>query len=126
MSHFSEPSSLVVVETQALPSEPGLQQSILFTQERDDIGLLTLEPSAQHGDQQLKLEHGRSLRQCRRSIGGTLRARGVVFAATVEESCAALDTEHRAVHMACTGPAGIRNHFEHQVILGQHIGDEVM
>ena len=58
MSHFSEASSLVVVETQALSSEPGLQQSILFTQERDDIGLLTLELSTQRDDQQLEREHG--------------------------------------------------------------------
>jgi hypothetical protein len=50
VSQFSEASALAVVETQALASEPGLQQSILFAQERDDISLLTLEPSAQRGD----------------------------------------------------------------------------
>src|SRR5688500_8902321 len=72
VSHFNEASALAVVETRALPSAPGLQQSILFAQERDDLGLLTLEPSAQRGDQQLKRERGRSLRQ-RRAIGGTLR-----------------------------------------------------
>ena len=46
--------ALAVVQTQAQPREPALQQSILFEQERDDIGLLTLEPSAQRGDQQLE------------------------------------------------------------------------
>ena len=51
MSQFSEGSALAVVETQALAGEPRLQQSILFAQERDDISLLTLEPSAQRGDQ---------------------------------------------------------------------------
>jgi hypothetical protein len=37
VSHFGKASALAVVETQALPGEPGLQQSILFAQERDDI-----------------------------------------------------------------------------------------
>ena len=58
MSQYSEAVALAVVETQALASEPGLQQSILFTQERDDIGLVTLEPSTQRDDQQLEREHG--------------------------------------------------------------------
>ena len=53
VSQFSE-AALAVVQTQAQPREPALQQSILFEQERDDIGLLTLEPSAQRGDQQLE------------------------------------------------------------------------
>ena len=74
VSHCSEASALAVVETKALPGEPRLQQSILFAQKRDDIGLLTLEPAAQRGDHQLEREHGRSLNHCRRSICGTLRA----------------------------------------------------
>ena len=62
VSQFGEASALAVVETQALPGEPGLQQSILFAQERDDVGLLTMEPAAQGRDQQLEREHARSLR----------------------------------------------------------------
>ena len=58
VSQFSEAAARAVVETQALASEPGLQQSILFTQERDDIGLLTLEPSTQRGDQQMERAYG--------------------------------------------------------------------
>ena len=73
VSQFGQTPALMILEPQPVPGEPGLQHSVLFAQERDDIGLLTLEPSAQRGDQQLKREHGRSLRQCRRSIGGTLR-----------------------------------------------------
>ena len=34
--------------------------SIFFTQERDDVGLLTIEPAAQDRDQQLEREHTRS------------------------------------------------------------------
>ena len=55
-----EASALAVVETQAPPGEPGLQQPILFAQERDDLGLLTMEPAAQGRDQQLEREHTRS------------------------------------------------------------------
>jgi hypothetical protein len=46
-SQFGEPAELAVVETQALPGKPGPEQSILFAQERDHIGLLTIKPTAQ-------------------------------------------------------------------------------
>ena len=62
VSQFGQPSALAVVETQAPPGEPGLQHSILFAQERDHVGLLTMEPAAQRRDQQLEREHARSLR----------------------------------------------------------------
>ena len=51
VSQFAEASALTVVETEALPGESDLQHSILFAQERDDIGLLTMETAAQGGDQ---------------------------------------------------------------------------
>jgi hypothetical protein len=59
---FGQASSLVVLETQALTREPGLQDSILFAEERDDTRLLTLKPSPQRRNQQLEREHAQSLR----------------------------------------------------------------
>ena len=53
VSSFGKTSPLPVVEPQA-PGEPGLQQAILFAQERVDVGLLAIEPAAQDRDQQLE------------------------------------------------------------------------
>jgi hypothetical protein len=41
---FAEATPLVVLETQAPSAEPGLQNSILFSQKRDQICLLTMKP----------------------------------------------------------------------------------
>ena len=89
VSQFGEATAFAVAETQAPPGEPGLQQSILFAQERDDVGLLTMEPASQNRDQQLEREHPRSIRHGGRSTGGTLRAcvqdrRNVPVCVTVE------------------------------------------
>ena len=62
VSQLTQPSPLAVVEAEALAREPGLQNAILFAQERDDVGLLAMEPAAQRRDQQLEREHARSLR----------------------------------------------------------------
>ena len=61
MAKLSEASSLVIVETQASPIEPRFQHTVLFTQKRDHVFLLALQPPAQHRHQQWK--HRRSLRQ---------------------------------------------------------------
>jgi len=71
-----EASAVIILEAQALPGEAGLQNAILLPQECDDVGLLTMEPAAQRGDQQLEREHSGSLRDGRRSICGTLRGQG--------------------------------------------------
>jgi hypothetical protein len=57
VSQFSEPPTLAVFETQALPREAALQNSILLAKERNQVGLLTMEPGAQCRDQQLQREH---------------------------------------------------------------------
>jgi hypothetical protein len=44
VSRFAEAAPLVVLETQAPAAEPGLQHSILFSQKRDQICLLTMKP----------------------------------------------------------------------------------
>ena len=46
VSQFGEASAIAVIEAHALSGEPGLQQSILFAQKRDDVRLPTLEPKA--------------------------------------------------------------------------------
>src|SRR5687768_15311369 len=57
-----ETSSFVVIEAQ--PSlEPRLQDAILFTEERDDVRLLALQPPAEHRHDKVKRKHGRSLCQ---------------------------------------------------------------
>ena len=58
---FAEASPLAVVETQAPSTEPGLQNSILFPQERDQICLLTMKPRTHRHDEPLKRSHARSL-----------------------------------------------------------------
>ena len=58
---FAEATPLVVLETQAPSAEPGLQNSILFSQKRDQICLLTMKPGTYHQDDQLKQSHARSL-----------------------------------------------------------------
>jgi hypothetical protein len=58
---FAEASPLAVVETQAPSTEPGLQHAILFSQERDQICLLTMKPRTHRHDEQLKRSHARSL-----------------------------------------------------------------
>jgi hypothetical protein len=40
-------SAVTVIEAQALPGEPGLQDAILLPQECDDVGLLTMQPATQ-------------------------------------------------------------------------------
>jgi len=54
---FAEASPLAVVETQAPSTKPGLQNSILFSQKRDQICLLTMEPRTHCHDDQLKQGH---------------------------------------------------------------------
>ena len=46
VSQFGEASAIAVIEAHALSGEPGLQQSILFAQKRDDVRLPTLEAKA--------------------------------------------------------------------------------
>ena len=58
---FAEATPLVVLETQAPSAEPGLQNSILFSQKRDQICLLTMKPRTYRHDEQLKRSHARSL-----------------------------------------------------------------
>jgi hypothetical protein len=48
LPQLGEASALAVVETQEPPGEPGFQQSILVAQERNDVGLLTIEPVLSH------------------------------------------------------------------------------
>jgi hypothetical protein len=73
MAQNRQAPTVTVVEAQALPGEPRLQNAILLPQERDDIGLLTIEPAAQRCEQQPERKHARSLRDGRRSIYGTVR-----------------------------------------------------
>ena len=58
---FAEASPLAVVETQAPAAEPGLQHSILFSQKRDQICLLTMKPRTYRHEEPLKQSHARSL-----------------------------------------------------------------
>ena len=53
-----------------LLAEDDRQNAILLAQERDDIGLLALEPATQGSNQEVEREHGRSL-PCCRSTGNT-------------------------------------------------------
>ena len=61
-SEFRETPPLTVVEPQGLPCEPCLQDTILLTQEHDDVGLLAMQPATQGSNQQLERKHCRSLR----------------------------------------------------------------
>lgn len=70
MSQQREASALAVVESEPPAREPNPQNAILFPQERDDVGLLTMEPATQGRDQQLERGHGRSPRHGRRSTCG--------------------------------------------------------
>jgi hypothetical protein len=45
LSEFRKTSTLSLVEPQAPSCEPRLEDSILLTQERDDVGLLAMEPN---------------------------------------------------------------------------------
>jgi hypothetical protein len=74
VTQFGQAPPLVVFEPQALPRKPILQHAILFTKERDQVGLLTVQPVTESRDQQLKRKHAPSLRYCHRSTCGTLRA----------------------------------------------------
>ena len=47
MSQDREAPAFVVVETQALPGELGLQNAILLRQKRDDIRLLAMQPATE-------------------------------------------------------------------------------
>ena len=66
-----EAPPLRIISLQSAAGQLCFQRAILLAKERDDIGLLTLEPSAQGGDQQLEREHGRSLRHRDRLSVGT-------------------------------------------------------
>ena len=57
----AEASSLAVVETYTPSTEPELQDSILFSQKGDRIGLLTMKPRTHRHDEQLKRSHARSI-----------------------------------------------------------------
>jgi hypothetical protein len=57
MAELGETLPFRVIETQALPFQPRLQHSILFSKECDRILLLTLQPAAQHRHHQLKRKH---------------------------------------------------------------------
>jgi len=61
VSQFAEAAPLVVLETQAPAAEPGLQHSILFSQKRDQICLLTMKPRTYRHEEPLKQSHARSL-----------------------------------------------------------------
>ena len=56
-TQFGKASPLVVIKTQSPSPEPRLQHPILFAQERDDVLLLSLKPTTQHCDQELKRKH---------------------------------------------------------------------
>ena len=58
---FAKVSPLAIVETQTPSTEPRLQNAILFSQERDQICLLTMKPRTHRHDDQLKRSHARSL-----------------------------------------------------------------
>jgi hypothetical protein len=62
VSQCSQSTTLTVFESQSVSRETSLQDTVLFTEERDYVGLLTMEPTAQGREQQLKREHTRSLR----------------------------------------------------------------
>jgi hypothetical protein len=63
MPQFGEAAPLAVIQAQSLPFEPRLEDTVLFTQERDDVVLLMSKPTAQRRDQELQRKHVRSLRQ---------------------------------------------------------------
>jgi hypothetical protein len=44
VTQYGEAPAIAVVEPQAVPSKPGLQNTIFLPQERDDVCLLTMEP----------------------------------------------------------------------------------
>jgi len=51
VSQSSQSTTLTVVESQSVSRETSLQDTILFTEERDYVGLLTMEPTAQSREQ---------------------------------------------------------------------------
>ena len=51
VTQFGQAPPLVVFEPQALPRQPILQEAILLTKERDQIGLLTVQPATEGRDQ---------------------------------------------------------------------------
>lgn len=57
MAELGETLPLRVIETQALPFQPRLQNAILFPKECDHILLLTVQSAAQHRHHQLKRKH---------------------------------------------------------------------
>ena len=63
MPQFGKAAPLAVIQAQSLPFEPRLEDTVLFTQERDDVVLLMSKPTAQRRDQELQRKHVRSLRQ---------------------------------------------------------------
>ena len=75
VSQLRQAPPLVILKPKALPRKPAFQESILCPQERDQIGLFAMKPATEGRKQQPEREHPRSLRHCRRSTRGTLRAR---------------------------------------------------
>jgi len=57
MAELGEASPFGVIETQAPPCQLRLQHSILFSQERNHVLLLALQPAAQHRPHELERKH---------------------------------------------------------------------
>ena len=57
MAQFGKAPSLLVVKLQSPPLQPRLQYPVLFPQERDDVLLLSLKPTAQGRNQELERKH---------------------------------------------------------------------
>lgn len=53
VSQFGQTAALTVFEAQSMSCEPSLQEAILFAEERDRVGLLTVDPAAQGREKQL-------------------------------------------------------------------------
>src|SRR5438105_3348025 len=52
-----EAPPLSIRETEALPVELRLQRTILFPKKSDDVALLSLEPTEERGQHQMKRDH---------------------------------------------------------------------
>jgi hypothetical protein len=77
-----EPSTFGVGEADAASAQAFLEQAVLFLEVVDQIQLMTVDPSGEHHQQQVKrLKHGRHCRRvCRRmSDGGLQRRRAAPF-----------------------------------------------
>jgi hypothetical protein len=76
VSEHGETSPFVITQAQASSAQVRPQHPVLFLQEHDHVGLLSVNPAAQRRNEPREGTHGRILRHPARSSFGTVRPHG--------------------------------------------------